>query len=96
MKDELVGKIMTKYVELREKTSSYLTDEGSGNKKTKDTKKCVWKKLLFENYKNSLEATRIENKMNYLEKNKTNIDSLKKNHKKFILDNKLMLKTQQS
>ena len=31
--------------------------------------------------------------MNYLEKNKTNIDSLKKNHEEFIRNNKLILKT---
>ena len=30
------------------------------------------------NYKNCLEATQIGNKIKYLEKNKTNIDSLKK------------------
>ena len=41
MKDELVGKIMTKYVELRVKTCSYLIDEGRANKKAKGTKKCV-------------------------------------------------------
>ena len=41
MKDELVGKIISKYVELRAKTSSYLIDEGSANKKAKGTKNCV-------------------------------------------------------
>ena len=38
MKDELAGKIMTKFVGLREKTSSYLIDHGSENKKAKGTK----------------------------------------------------------
>ena len=43
------------------------------------TKKCVIKrKLKFENYKNFLEATQLENKINYLEKNKISIDSRKK------------------
>ena len=55
-------------------------------KKTKDTKKCPIKgKLKFENYKNCLEGTQPENKINYLEKNNINIDSLKKSqtiHKK--------------
>ena len=32
---------MTKFVELRRKTSSYLTDDGSEDKKTKGTKKCA-------------------------------------------------------
>ena len=39
---------------------------------------CYKKKLKFENYKNCLEATQFENETNYLEKNKINIDSLKK------------------
>ena len=36
------------------------------------------RKLKFENYKNCLEATEIENKINYLEKTKVNMHSLKK------------------
>ena len=43
-----------------------------------------------------MEATQIDNKINYLEKNE--IDSLKKifkNHKEFMRNNKLILKTQQ-
>ena len=49
------------------------------NKKGKGKKKCVIKrKLKFENYKNCLEATQLDNKITYLEKNKINIDSLKK------------------
>ena len=60
---------MTKFVGLREKTYSYLVDEGSEDKKAKGTKKHVVKrKLKFENYKNCLEATQLENKVNYLEK----------------------------
>ena len=41
MKDELGEKIMTKTIGLRAKTYSYLTDDGSEDKKTKGTKKCV-------------------------------------------------------
>ena len=71
MKDELGRKIMTKFVGLRAKTYSYLTDDGSEDKKAKDTKKCVIKrKLQFENYKNCLEVTQLGNKINYPEKNK--------------------------
>ena len=36
------------------------------------------KQLRFENYKNYLEATQLGKKINYLEKNKIDIDSLKK------------------
>ena len=39
--------------------------------KNKRHKKCVIKrKIKFQNFKNCLEATQLENKMNYLEKNK--------------------------
>ena len=79
MEDELDGKIMTKFVRLRAKTYSYLTDDGSEDKKAKGTKKHIIKrKIKFENYKNCLEVTQLENKINYLEKNKINKDNLKK------------------
>ena len=48
-------------------------------KKQKAQKKCVIKRnLKFENYKNCLVATQLENKVNYLYKNKTDRDSIKK------------------
>ena len=50
MKGELGRKIMTKFVGFRAKTYSYLTNEGSEDKKAKGTKNCVIKrKLKFEN-----------------------------------------------
>ena len=59
-KDEIGGKIMTKFVALRAKTYSFLIDEYTDkdyeknrivNKKAKGTKKCVVKrKILFNNY----------------------------------------------
>ena len=55
MKDELGGKIMTKFVALRPKTYSYLTDDCEEDKKAKGTKKCVIKrKLKFNDYKDCL------------------------------------------
>ena len=58
MKDELGRKITIKFVGLTAKTCE--------DKKAKGTKKCVVKrKLKFENNKNCLEATQIENKINY-------------------------------
>ena len=83
---------MTKFVGLRAKTYSYLIDDGSEDKKAKGTKKCVIKrKLKLENYKSCLEATQLDNKINYLEKNKIDIDSIKE----FIKNNKSISKTQQ-
>ena len=74
---------------------SYLRDDGSEDNKAKGAKKCAIKrKIKFENCKNFLEATQLENKINYIEK-KTDIDSIKENHKEFIKNNKSKLKTQQ-
>ena len=74
MNDELGRKFMTKFVGLRTKTNTYLADDGSEDKKAKDTKKCVIKrKLKFQNYKNCLEASQLKNKINYLEKIKLNL-----------------------
>ena len=55
MKDELGGKIITEFVALRPKTFSYLTDDGKEDKKAKETKKCVIKRMIkFNDYKNFL------------------------------------------
>ena len=69
MKDELDGKIMTKFLGLKAKTYSQLIDDSSEDKKAKCTRKCVTKRWLkFENYKNCLEVTQLENKINHLQK----------------------------
>ena len=69
MKNELGGKIMTKFVGLRAKTNSCLIDDDNEDKKAKCTKRCVVKKRLkFENYEDCLETTQLENKINYLKK----------------------------
>ena len=57
---------MKEFVRLRAKTYSYLTDNNE-NKKSEGTEKCViWIKLKFDQYKDCLEATQIENERNYL------------------------------
>ena len=54
-KDELGGKIMTEFCALRAKAYAYLLEDGSEHKKAKGTKKCVVKrKLMLENYEDSL------------------------------------------
>ena len=64
-------------------------------KKKKDTKQCVVKrKLKFPDFKNCLEVAEIERKINSLEKNKFDVDSLKEDQKESV-KNKLILKTQQ-
>ena len=71
MKDDLGGKIITKFVGLRVQTYSYLIDEGSEDKKVKSTEKGVMKrKPKCENYNNRLEATQFDNQINYLGKTK--------------------------
>ena len=55
MKDELGGEIITKFVTLRSKTYSYLTDDSKEDKKAKGTKQCVIKKMIkFDDYKKCL------------------------------------------
>ena len=55
MKDELGRRIMTKFVALRPKTYSYLTDDCEEDKKAKETNKCVIKqRLKFSDYKDCL------------------------------------------
>ena len=56
-----------------------------GIKKAKRTKRCVIKRQpKFEDYKNCLEATQTENRIRHLQKNKTDVNSLKKDCKEFV------------
>ena len=57
MKDELRGRIMTKFVALRPKLYAYKMLSGSQDKKCMGVKKCVMKKTSdFEDYKQCLLA----------------------------------------
>ena len=84
---------MKEFVELRAKICSHLKDNNDEDKRAKDIKKVCHKKTRkFQDYKNFLEAAQIDNKINYLEKNKIDVDSLRKDKKEFI-NNKLISKT---
>ena len=62
-------KIITEFAATKTKTYSYLADGNDGNKKTKGTNKCpIKRKPKFGDYNNFLEATRLKNKINQLEK----------------------------
>ena len=93
MKDELGGKVMIEFATLGPKTYMYLIYESDENKKAKETKTVC---LKFEDYKHCLAGTHLKSKIIYLEKNKFNVDSLRKNHKEFTKNNKLILKSQQT
>ena len=71
MKNEFGEKNMIKFVALRVKVYSYLIDDVSEDKKAKGTKACDIGRFEFENYKNCLEATHLDNKMNYLKQIKS-------------------------
>ena len=82
MNDKLGGKIMKEFFGLRVKTYNYLIKYGTKDKKTKGIKECVIKKRLrFKDFKNCLEVAQLKNEINHLEKNETDVHSLKEDHK---------------
>ena len=75
---------------LRAKSYSYLIDTSSENRKKQKVQKSVMKReLKFQDYKNCLNAAKIDGKIKYLEKKKYNVDKLKE-----FVKNKAMLKKQ--
>ena len=97
MKDELGRKVMKKFLRLRSRIYSYLIDDSSEKKREKISKSCVIKrKLKLKDYKNCLERTQVENKLNHIEKNEIQVDSLKKDYKEFMKNRNIMLGTQQN
>ena len=85
MKDELGGKILTQFAALIPKTYSFLTNNNDENKKPKDTKNRVIKRILkFDDDKNCLRGTQLKNTINQLQKNKVDFDNPKENHEALI------------
>ena len=67
---------------MRPKTYSYGIDNGAEyKKKLRKLKRVIKWKLKFEDYENCSGATYIANKINQLEKNQLDVDSLTENHK---------------
>ena len=67
MSDELIGKILKKFLGLSGKPYGYLIDDSSDDKKSKGIKKCLIKrKLKLENYKLCFEVTQLTNEINHL------------------------------
>ena len=54
---------------------------------------CNKKKITFEDYKNSLQASQLETKIIHLNNTKIDVKTLTKNHKDFIINNKTILKS---
>ena len=75
---------MKEFVGLRAKTYNYVLDDGCEAKKAEGTKSFIKRKLRFENYRNYLEATQLDNKIIYPKKSEIIVDNLKKNHKELM------------
>lgn len=83
MNDELPEKIMVKFDALRSKTYSFLIDDRSENQRAKSTKQYVMQReRKFEDYQNCTKVNRLDNKINYLENNETEVDNLKNYYQK--------------
>ena len=64
-------------------------------KNQKIKKMCLNKKFKFEDYKNCLETTQLENKIIHINNNKTDVKSLIEHPKNFLKNKTIILKSQQ-
>ena len=94
MKDSFGGKKNDRVFRIETKTYDYFADNIDEKKKEKDIKKCAIKwKLKFKDSKLYLEENQLKNKINHSEKSKLDLDSLKLNHKEFIQNKRLKIKS---
>ena len=84
---------MKEFAASRAKTQLFNGQQQQRKKSKRHKKVCHKRKLTLEDYKNCLEAATHKNKINQLEKNKVNVDSLRKKYKGFM--RKGILKSQQ-
>ena len=64
MKDECGGRIIRKFIGLRAKLYSYMMDCGDVKNRCKGVKKCVSKRITFEDFENVLFERVEEKRMN--------------------------------
>ena len=94
MKDSFGGKKNDRVFRIETKTYDYFADNIDEKKKEKDIKKCAIKwKLKFKDSKICPEANQLKNEINHSEKSKLDLDSLKLNHKEFIQNKRLKIKS---
>ena len=64
MKDEFDVRVMKQFISMWAKMYSYLTNDGSIDKKAKSKKKClIQREIRFEDYKTSLEKNETTMKL---------------------------------
>ena len=91
-KDELL-KSHEKICWAKRKNVQLFNNGVSEDKKAKCTKKCARKrKPKFENSRNCLKTTQLENKASDIEQNKIDIDRIKGNHSELLKRSKSILK----
>ena len=94
MKDSFGGKKNDRVFRIETETYDYFADNIDEKKKEKDIKKCAIKwKLKFKDSKICPEANQLKNEINHSEKSKLDLDSLKLNHKEFIQNKRLKIKS---
>ena len=89
-----MGKKNDRVFRIETKTYDYFADNIDKKKKEKGIKKCAIKwKLKFKDSKICPEANQLKNEINHSEKSKLDLDSLKLNHKEFIQNKRLKIKS---
>ena len=70
-----------------------MVDGNLGGGLPKFEKTCFFSQRWGFNYKHCLEVTQAENRIKHLEKNNLGVNNIWENHKEFIKNNKLILRS---